>query len=166
MPFYAVMAVQNFTTELNEYMYFWTELRTYTSTSMIISIYFLERNNSGVITYFGFAVPSYVNIRYLLVKNTFPNKFISTAIMVTGVNYALVAGGSKTLNFNVLSIVNPAPLTLSANDTIYIHSFSDATLVCDNSPVNNTFELTARYSTINATYFSVTLNTKVPITIQ
>lgn len=147
-------------------MYFWTELRTYTSTSMIISIYFLQRNNAGVITNFGFGVPSYLNVRYLLVKNTFPDKFISIAILQTGVNYNLLAGGSQTLSFSVLTVVNPSPITLSATDTIYIHSFTDATLVCNNAPADNTFELKLNFSTATATSFSVTLTTLVPMTIQ
>lgn len=161
MPFYAVVGVQKFTTELNMNMYFWTELTSYTSTSMIVTIYFMQQGSSD----FGFGVPSDVNIRYLLVLNTFPNKFVSTAIMKTSVNYVLSAGGSKTLSFNIPSIVSPAPLTLST-DTIYIHSFTDATLVCGNSPVDNSFELTFNFSTINTTDFSVKITTLVPMTIQ
>lgn len=63
-------------------------------------------------------------------------------------------------------MVSPAPLTLSATDTVFIHSLTVITLASNISPLDSSFEIDLSFSTLNSTDFAVKMSAKYPVTIK
>lgn len=91
VPFYAYMAASYMKTQLHQNFYFWTDMPSYTSTSFTLSIYFRVVTVGAVVTNFGFEPGSYLRFRYLLVLNTFPNKFVSIGRVYGGLSTSIAA---------------------------------------------------------------------------
>lgn len=64
---------------------------------------------------------------------------MSVAVLMGGLAYNIAAGSFKTISINVPSLVTPAPVILSATDTVFIHSFTDITLASNKSPLDSSF---------------------------
>lgn len=97
----------------------------------------------------------------MLVRNTFPNKYMCYSTMYTSVSWTLAVGASKNNTISLLTTANPAPIALNATDTVFIYSFSDGNYNTTKTPYNNTFELTLSFSVVNTTAFKATVTANV-----
>ena len=90
-PFYSIAKVDHFKIHLNQTFHLWTELHSFTSTSFAMTMvsYFITTNN--VTVWFGLYPNTYARFRYLLVLNTFPDKFLSLSRIVSAVSYPIAA---------------------------------------------------------------------------
>lgn len=94
-PFYGFMAGSHLKTQLNQNFYFWTDMPSFTSSSFTLNLYFYQVTATGVPNeYFGFYPGSFVKFRYLLVLNTFPDKFMSISRLSGVLSYPIAANSN------------------------------------------------------------------------
>lgn len=162
-PFHGVISTNHFEIETKEVMYFWTTIESVTSTSFFFRIYYMDVG-SGMSSY-GFVINSVIRFSYMLVEDSFPDKYICAQIPITAVPFSIATNSFKTFSFLTTGIVTPAPLALSI-DTIFIHTFPYAQITSKTTPLDSSFQLNFVFKVNSATNFSLTINAKYPVSIQ
>lgn len=100
---------------------------------------------------------------YLLVLNTFPDKFMSIALRYAP-NMNMTAGASVNFGVSLLNVVNPPPIALNATDSVIINSLSWVTMNSTLATFNSSFETKVMAITvINATFFTFRVGVKYPV---
>ena len=66
-----------------------------------------------------------VKFRYMLVRSTVPNIYISKQLTYNTTTTTFTAGATKNFTFSLTSLANPAPFNFSNPNLVYLHSFTD-----------------------------------------
>lgn len=90
-PFYSITKVEHFKTYLDQTFHLWTDLPSFTSSSFVIRMYYYFVTTSNVTVRYGLELNTNVKFRYLVVLDTFPDKFLSLNRIVSAVSYPMAA---------------------------------------------------------------------------
>ena len=90
-PFYSIMKVEHFKTYLDQTFHLWTELPSFTSSSFVMRMFYYFVTTNNVTVRYGLEYNTNVRFRYLLVLDTFSDKFMSLNRIVSAVSYPIAA---------------------------------------------------------------------------
>jgi hypothetical protein len=92
-PFYATVMTTNGTMKLKQYFFYFMEMQNITTTSFQMVHYSMIVDTVPA-SYYGFNRPCLTSFRYMVVRSTFPNKYISMPLSIASNLWWISAGGT------------------------------------------------------------------------
>ena len=165
-PFYAAVMTTRNRIDLKYLFYYFMEMQTVTSTSFQMVHYSIVDENFTPFIYYGMSRPCLTSFRYMAVRSTFPDKYISMPLQIATVLWAISAGYIYEIFYNVPTITTTTPLTLSPIDTVFVHSLVNFRLVSSLWTPNNSFEVKIGFRVVNSTRFALQIKPEYPIELD
>ena len=104
----------------------------------------------------------------MLIADSFPNIYICQDLNITGygVPFNIAANSLVSFPISVSSLASPAPLILSATDTVFVHAFTYAAIVSTNSTLDNYYQMNFLFKVLNTTHFSIEMHVKYRLRVK